>query len=310
MRHPEIREALGRYLEGELAPVERRVVERHLSECATCREEHRELRATVDLLRSLPDPEPPASLVPDLLRRLESVPGPRRGGSVARWLRSVAQVPLPVPIAALAAGLAVLAVTSPPGGWLVSPETEAPRVAAPEASPVLERAQPPREAPGRAPEPLWRAPSALPPPISAGAIEPAALDGTRDPRAVRRRPRSSGIGGAAAQGEARAALPPRPSLVTCVSGAEPSAQAGAAAEECRPWLHGMVTLAQYDPRGFLAQVEELPETEVAAWLPELAFFSHEIRTSEAIASALRATPDPRALELLHWFEASPGEGPR
>jgi hypothetical protein len=72
----------------------------------------------------------------------------------------------------------------------------------------------------------------------------------------------------------------------------------------------MVTLAQYDPRGFLAQLDSLPETELAAWLPELAFFSQEIRASEAVASALRATPDPRALELIHWFEAGPGQRPR
>jgi hypothetical protein len=72
----------------------------------------------------------------------------------------------------------------------------------------------------------------------------------------------------------------------------------------------MVTLAQYDPRGFLAEVEALPPGEVSAWLPELALFSHEIRTSEAIAGALRATRDPRALELVPWFEAGTGERPR
>jgi hypothetical protein len=72
----------------------------------------------------------------------------------------------------------------------------------------------------------------------------------------------------------------------------------------------MVTLAQYDPRGFLAEVEALPPSEVSAWLPELALFSHEIRTSEAIAGALRATRDPRALELVPWFETDPGERPR
>ena len=305
MRHRSIREALGRHLEGELAPGERRVVERHLAECAVCRAEHRELRATVDLLRSLPDPEPPASLAPELLRRLASAP--RRSGSVARWLRRLALSPLPVPVVALAAGLAVLAVQSPPGGWLAPPDPEVPRVAASEPSPVRERAQPPRGALGRAPGTEWRAPSAPPPSLSAGAIEPAALD----PGAVRRRPRSSGIGGAGAPAtEDRAPLPPRPSLVTCVTGGEPHSQAGAAASECRPWLHGMVTLAQYDPRGFLAQLEALPESELVAWLPELAFLSREIRTSQAIAMALRATSDPRALELVHWFEAGPGERPR
>jgi hypothetical protein len=310
VRHRSVREALGRHLEGELAPGERRAVERHLAGCAACREEHRELRATVDLLRSLPDPEPPASLVPDLLRRIESAPGPRR----ARWLGAWVRVPLPVPVAALAAGLAVLAVTSPPGGWLGSPPSpgvEAPRLAAREASPAPGSAQRPQAAVGRVPQPARRAPSAPPPSIPAGAIEPAALDVVRGARAVRRRPPPSGIGAAAAPGvEARAALPPRPSLVRCVTGAGPVSEASGAAEECRPWLHGMVTLAQYDPRGFLAQVESLPETERAAWLPELAFFSQEIRASEAVASALRATPDPRALELIHWFEADPGQRPR
>ena len=49
-RHPE--ERLGPYLEGELGPDERRLLELHLQSCQVCSAALRELRATVDLVHT------------------------------------------------------------------------------------------------------------------------------------------------------------------------------------------------------------------------------------------------------------------
>jgi hypothetical protein len=305
VRHDEVREALGRHLEGELGSAERCGVEQHLSVCASCRAEHRELRATVELLRGLPDPEPPAGLVPGILRRLESAPAPPRGGLLARGLRAIARgTPLPVPIAALAAGLVLLALAGSEEGRLAL--QGAGGAAAPAATPAPE----PDGAFALAPTVELRAPTAPSVVIDADELEPVGMDPARVPRASRRRfVMPAGVGaGAAPAGEAGAALPPRPALAACVG--EATAQAGDPAAQCRPWLQGMLALAQYDPRGFLAEVEILPDPEAAAWLAELARFSREARTSDAVASRLRSTPDARVVALARWFEPRPGERAR
>lgn len=339
MRHGELREALGRHLEGELGSAERREVERHLSVCAPCRAELHELRATVELLRALPDPEPPADLVPGVVRRLGSSASPRRSSLVTGLGTLVRGAAASAPIAALAAGLVLLLVTSleqaplpvpgageagaPAGAGARAPRLElaragqgaARRPAAPAAGPVVPLEPVPQapvrdEAYARAPAPEPRAATAPSGVIDADALETVALDSARGPR----RPRARfgippGIGVAAAPAaEAGAGLPPRPALAACTAAA--TAPTADASDPCRPWLQGMLTLAQYDPRVFLAEVESLPESEALAWLTELARFSRETRSSEGVASRLRATPDARVAGLARWFEPDPGEPTR
>jgi hypothetical protein len=351
VRHEEVREALGRHLEGELGSAARREVERHLSVCASCRAEHRELRATVELLRGLPDPEPPADLVPGVLRRLESAAAARRSGFVPRGLRAIARgAPLAAPIAALAAGLVLLAVASfeedrfalrgadgastPADREARAPGAEVARArefvarlpAGSAAAPArpLEPAPPATarawdEAFAMAPTRAWdeafamapalepRAPTGPSAAIDADALETVALDPGRAPRRPRPRfPFPAGVGVSAAPDAD--ALPPRPALAACVG--ETAAQAIDAAAACRPWLQGMLTLAQYDPGAFLAEVETLPSFEAAAWLTQLARFSRETRISEGVANRLRSTPDARVVALARWFEAGPGEPDR
>ena len=318
MRHEEVREALDGYLEGDVGSAERRRVDEHLSVCASCRAEHRELRATLDLLRGLPDPEPPASFVPELLRRLESEPGPRPGGAVARGLRAILEGPLPVSLAALAAGFVVFAVAGP-RDWLVLRDASGPPAPLPYQSRVLEgalsrtealeaRLREGTQAPGGVAA-RRHAPSAPPVVIPASELEPVAMDPAGGRRALERwLAMPSGVGASAApDADAEALLPPRPSLAACAAGPTAPGSGVGAAAECRPWLQGMLALGQYDPRSFLAEVEALPEPERGGWLAELARFSHESRTAEGIASRLRATPDARAAELARWFEGSPGE---
>ena len=60
--HSEIRARLSDYLERDLNPEDRSRIERHLEACAPCGSELRELRATVSLLRRLPEPAHPSGL--------------------------------------------------------------------------------------------------------------------------------------------------------------------------------------------------------------------------------------------------------
>lgn len=56
-----LRERLSAYLDGELAPADAAALERHLAECAECRDELAALREVRTLLRALPPPALPRS---------------------------------------------------------------------------------------------------------------------------------------------------------------------------------------------------------------------------------------------------------
>lgn len=98
---------LGDHLEGDLTPEDFTRVDAHLAECSACAAELRELRETVALLRGLPDPVPSPRLAADVMQRIE-VEGDSRG-RVIELFREVAQ---PRVVAALAAGIAALALFS------------------------------------------------------------------------------------------------------------------------------------------------------------------------------------------------------
>ena len=93
---------LSDHLEGDSSLAQRALVDAHLARCEACREELRGLRATVALLRGLPDPEPSARLRHDVMRRIRA--GEARPPLWPRLLRGVAE---PQFAAALAAGIAV-----------------------------------------------------------------------------------------------------------------------------------------------------------------------------------------------------------
>lgn len=113
MSHTEIDrhvgDRLGEHLEGDLSLAEFARVDAHLNSCEECAVELRELRATVAMLRDLPDPEPPIGLTARVVERIESGEG-RRPSKVLTLVRRVRE---PRFAAALAAGFAgLLAVTS------------------------------------------------------------------------------------------------------------------------------------------------------------------------------------------------------
>lgn len=121
MTHSEVRALLGDYLEGDLEIGERARLASHLPECPRCSAELRALRATIALLRGLPDPEPPADLGEVVMRRVAA--GEASSPVVLRAVRSLAE---PRFATALAAGLAGLAIFA--GLQAVSPERSTPAV--------------------------------------------------------------------------------------------------------------------------------------------------------------------------------------
>jgi hypothetical protein len=68
------------YLEGDLALERRALFDAHLDECSECSEEIGAMRATIALLRELPEPEVPPQLANDVMRRI------RAGEARAGWL--------------------------------------------------------------------------------------------------------------------------------------------------------------------------------------------------------------------------------
>jgi len=80
-KHP--RADLPAYADGELTPSQSERVERHLADCAACREELADLRALSATLRSLPEATPPRSfaLTPGQVAR----PAPVAGRSLPAW---------------------------------------------------------------------------------------------------------------------------------------------------------------------------------------------------------------------------------
>jgi len=109
MNHEELRRRLSAYLEEDLAPGQRARIEEHLAGCPECRREYLELRHTVDLLRGLPEPEPPLDLAGRVIARLRE--GEGRPGGVARCrarISRIADLPWLRPVAAVALALGAL----------------------------------------------------------------------------------------------------------------------------------------------------------------------------------------------------------
>ena len=113
MRHIEVKNSLTDYLEGELDLDRRSLVDTHLEACEDCSQELLELRHAVFLLRRLPTPETPPTLVADVVRRIEdgeARPGPlfyvRRGWNA--FLVALHPPGVTAPALGLAAGLAIV----------------------------------------------------------------------------------------------------------------------------------------------------------------------------------------------------------
>jgi len=111
MNHEELRERLSAYLDADLDASERARVEEHLTDCPDCRREYRELRHMVDLLRGLPEVDPPPDLADGVIARLRS--GEGRPGLLARCqarITGIAEAPWSAAAVAVAVVLGLLAI--------------------------------------------------------------------------------------------------------------------------------------------------------------------------------------------------------
>lgn len=100
MTHRDVRDRLGAYLDGDLTASARTAVDAHLEGCGECATLLGELRATLEHLRALPDPEPPIGLATRVMARVPEAPPLR----ASRWL--------PVGVAAAAAALLLVQAAS------------------------------------------------------------------------------------------------------------------------------------------------------------------------------------------------------
>ncbi len=103
MTHSEIRARLSEYLERDLPSEQRSRIGAHLESCADCDREFRDLRATVSLLRGLPEPELPAGIGGAVMARIAR--GEGREARVYTLFRRAAEPRFAAPLAAGLAGL-------------------------------------------------------------------------------------------------------------------------------------------------------------------------------------------------------------
>ena len=137
MKHSEIRARLSDYLRTGSGPAKSAPGSRRISRaCAPCGSELHELRATVSLLRRLPEPAHPPGLGDAVMARIAR--GEGRAARVVSLLRRAAEPRFAAPLAAGLAGLFLLFQTgdaglSTPPSRAVAPETLA-RIAANDAA--------------------------------------------------------------------------------------------------------------------------------------------------------------------------------
>lgn len=118
MNHAEVRSRIADYLEGDLKLSERALFDGHLDGCEPCSREVTELRETIHLLRSLPDPEPPPQLVEKVIRRIRSGEGSvRLSDRLHAAFSLLARPQVALPATAVAAALVLTSGNF--GPWLL-----------------------------------------------------------------------------------------------------------------------------------------------------------------------------------------------
>ena len=144
MKHGEVRDRLGRYLEGDLGLQQRALVDAHLDACPNCAAELNELRGTIGLLRSIPDVDPPVGLSHRVMARVQA--GEAQPTLRVRLVDGLDLLLRSRPFAlAAAAGAVTLALWTP--GWLRHEGKPEPAALSPTASAEAERALANRVAP-------------------------------------------------------------------------------------------------------------------------------------------------------------------
>jgi hypothetical protein len=107
VNHADVRARMADYLEGQLALTDRALLDAHLDGCPECSADIAEMRATIGLLRSLPEPPVPGDFSANVMRRIrsgEATPGLL--DRIAGFFQDITQprVLVPVSAALLSAG--------------------------------------------------------------------------------------------------------------------------------------------------------------------------------------------------------------
>ncbi len=112
MNHAVVTENLADYLEGDLALDLRALVDAHLDGCSTCATEVREMQQTIRLLQALPEPEPPAMIAANVMRRIRAgETQPSLFQRIERGLGSILEPSFVLPSAAMAiAAIAIFVI--------------------------------------------------------------------------------------------------------------------------------------------------------------------------------------------------------
>jgi hypothetical protein len=129
VNHSDIKSLTANYLDGELPLETRARFDGHLDQCDDCSQELADMRATIKLLRTLPNPEPPSDLVDNVMARI------REGEAQPAWHERLgdffSQLAIPrfaLPATAMAAGLAVVMLAGevqlPATGRPIAPDSQ------------------------------------------------------------------------------------------------------------------------------------------------------------------------------------------
>ncbi len=231
IRHRRTRALLSSYIDGEVSAAERRRVEAHAAGCAECSDEIESLRATVELVRALPELELPRSF--ELTRLPEEEPRVSLGVWAPRLATSVAGLLLVGLLAADFAGTlvqsggfdeeaaemqAAAAPPAPPAAMAQAAEAPAPQQ--PQAA-----AAPPMVAPTQPVQLMPSEPQAAPAPPAAPAAKARRSDpAARTPEAAAQTPAP------AAQALLRTDAEPSPEFQAAAGEAEAKERSDAPAE--------------------------------------------------------------------------------
>jgi len=149
MDHASVNSRLSAYLDGEVTPEEKVLIERHLQGCERCRNDLYELRRTVYHLRDLGEVEPPPWLTRRIMTRVGEE-AERRGGRLRRLFLPL-RWKLPIEAAALVfltvTGYLVYRAVSPEVPLVVPPARETRDQASAPAPQVFGPRQPSGEIP-------------------------------------------------------------------------------------------------------------------------------------------------------------------
>ena len=264
--HWRARRRLSEHLDGTLPERAQRAVAAHLEACARCRGELAELRATVQLLRSLPEVEEPAFLATRIEARIEAGEAAPSWRDRARDLLDTALASNWMP-AASAVTLLFLVALALRVQLVIQLPWDAPQAQVAQATPAA------------LPQPFSK-PAFSPPPVTLAsrAEVPAATTPVRE----RRRFEHFVLQDASGVWRACAA---RPRDV-----------------ECRSFRRQLVDLALQNPPQFVNEVAAFPPASQDRVLSAISMEAARAGHAERVVVRLRGLRDPRAEGIVVRFE--------